>query len=438
MAAASAHKSARQGSAVIRDTAAQDRALDPAPRRRRRLLLVLAGLALVGVAGAVSYPAVKRFAGAELAIPLERLRLAQVRRGEFVRDVAVRGKIVAAVSPTLFAPADGTVTLEVEAGQAVARGEVLARLDSPEISNRLEQEQATLQSLETGLTRQAIDKKKAELLNQQAIDMAEVRIRAAERELRRAEASWADRIISRQDYEKAVDDLATARLEFEHARQNARLASESMTFELQAMELERDRQRLVVDEYRRQVAQLVVLSPVEGMVGSLAVDQKAAVSRNRPLMTVVDLSALEVEVEVPQEYADDLGLDIPAEISMGGASWPGAVRAVSPEVQDNQVKGRVRFAGAAPGNLRQNQRVSVRIILESRSDALVVQRGPFLDSGSGRLAYVVQGDLATRRPITVGAASVGEVEILEGLEAGETIVISDLDQFEGVTSVLLN
>ena len=152
---------------------------------------------------------------------------------------------------------------------------------------------------------------------------------------------------------------------------------------------------------------------------------------------MVDLSAYEIEIQVPQEYGDDLALGMPAEITVAGAALTGTITANSPEVQENQVTGRVRFEEASPPGLRQNQRVSARVLFEARSNALTVRRGPFVDSGGGRVAYVVEGELARRQPIRIGAASIGEVEILEGLESGQTIVISDLGAFEGAETVLL-
>ena len=425
------------GTPGIRDTAAQDRAIDVQPRRRRRLWGAAALALVVTVGAAAAWPALARFASAERSVPLAQLRLATVDRGDFVRDVAVRGRVVAAVKPTVYAPAEGTVTLTVQAGDTVAAGAVLAAIDSPELTSELDQERATLERLSAELTRQGIEKKQQELTNQQAIDMARVAIQAADRELRRAEASWSQQIISLQDYEKAQDDLVRAELQYEHARQKAALESESLAFELQTRELERNRQRLQVVELERRVAELSVVSPVSGMIGALAVEQKAAVTENQPLLTVVDLSAYEIEIQVPQEYGDDLALGMPAEITVAGAALSGTITAISPEVQENQVTGRVRFDEASPRGLRQNQRVSARVLLEARSNALTVRRGPFVDSGGGRVAYVVEGDLARRQPIRIGAASIGEVEILEGLEPGQTIVISDLGAFEGAETVLL-
>ena len=424
--------------ARIRDTAAQDTVLDGAPGRLRRWWLAgIAGVALAVVSVAI-WPAVQRFASVERSIPRERLRLAAVTKGGFTRDVAVRGRVVAAVKPTVYAPAEGTVNLLVHAGDSVEQGATLATVDSPELASEMSLERATLQRLETELTRQSIEKRKRELENQQTTDLAEVAITAAERELRRAESSWEERIIARQDYEKAQDEVARARLEYDHATQNAKLDSETLAFELKTRALERDRQRLVVEELERRFAELTILSPVDGMVGALAVDQKAAVAENQPLMTVVDLTALEIEIQVPQEYGDDLALAMPTEVTFGSEKYPGRITAISPEVEENQVRARVRFEDAVPGGLRQNQRASARVLFESRSDVLTVKRGSFLDSGSGRVAYVVEGDLARRVTIQAGSSSISEVEILGGLEEGQTIVISDIGQFDGADTILLS
>jgi HlyD family secretion protein len=69
---------------------------------------------------------------------------------------------------------------------------------------------------------------------------------------------------------------------------------------------------------------------------------------------------------------------------------------------------------------------------------MYVQRGQFLDSGAGRIAYVVGEDrIATRRQIEVGARSLGAVEVVSGLQPGDAIIISNLDPFRGADTVLL-
>ena len=421
----------------IRDTSAQDVAIDPRPAQLRRRKIILAAGAGALVLLAIILPAALRWLHAEISVPLERVRLATVTRGPFVRDVSAQGTVVAAVSPTLFAPAAGNVTYDVQAGDSVKRGQTLGTLDSPQLRNELAREQATLESQEVAVARQSIETRRRLLTNQQTSDMAEVAIHAAEREFKRAEDAWQTRAISQRDFEKARDDLTAARLNHEHAIQNAALEKESLEFELKTRRLERDRQRLLVEEIKRRVDQLTLRSPVDGMVGTLAVEQKGAVAENAAILTVVDLTALEIEFQVPESYADDIKLGMQAEVNYGQRTYPAAVTAISPQVKQNQVTGRVRFRQDVPPGLRQNQRVATRIVLEARDGVLKVERGPFVDSGGGRVAYLVQDGLARRTPITLGATSISAVEITAGLKDGDQIVVSGLDSFQNAAVVRL-
>jgi HlyD family secretion protein len=421
----------------MRATDGQDRSLD-APRgwrHDRRVRLVVLGLLLLVGAGALA-AFLYRAQGTDITVASDRLRIATVTRGEFLSDVAAQATVVAAVSPTLYAPAAGTVTFARNAGDTVRKGDLLATVDSPALRNELEREQATLASLEVDLRRQGIDVRRRILQGRQTSDMAGVAIRAAEREFARSEQAWQRNVISERDLQRARDELDEARLTHRHAVAAAGLEQESLEFELETRRLQRDRQKLVVAEFERRAAQLAVASPVDGIVGNLAVAQKAAVAQDGALMTIVDLSALEVEFRVAESYAGLLRPGQPAEVSYAGKTYGGEVATISPEVRQGEVAGRVRLAEIPPG-LRQNQRVSVRILMDRRDDVLKVERGAFYEAGGGTTAYVVRDGVAERRPIETGAVSVREIEITGGLAEGDQVVVSDTDAFRNAARVLL-
>ncbi len=152
----------------------------------------------------------------------------------------------------------------------------------------------------------------------------------------------------------------------------------------------------------------------------------------------MDLTAFEVEVQISESYADDLAIGMQAEIRAGSETFESTLVAVSPEIISNQVTGRVRFNAKVPEGLRQNQRLTTRILLEEKFDVTMVQRGQFFDSGNGRVAYVVEDGMARRRSITAGATSLSSIEILQGLAPGERIVISSTDLFNSADAVLIN
>ncbi len=421
---------------VIRDTSGQDTFIDPAlsVRKRQRVVVVAAA---AGVALLITLAVlIRSWASSSVVIPRERVRIATVTKGAFVRDIAAQGTVVVANSPTLFAAALGTVTFNVRAGDSVTEGQLLATVDSPTLKNEYARERATLDGLTTDLERASIEARRLILQNKQAADLATTQIRATERELERTKSAWEQGVLPKRDYDKAQDQRDDARLVYDHALANAKLQEESLNFELKTKRVEVDRQKLVVAELARKVDALNVRSPVKGMVGSLAVNQKSAVTENAPLLTVVDLSALEVEFRVAESYAADLALNMAADINYAGKDYPGVVTSISPEVQQNEVRGRLRFADRLPPGVRQNQRVPVRIVLDSRENVLKVERGAFTDSGS--VAYEVDGDFAVQRPVQLGAMSVGEVEIVSGLEAGDQVIVSNTSDFGNAPEIRLS
>jgi HlyD family secretion protein len=199
--------------------------------------------------------------------------------------------------------------------------------------------------------------------------------------------------------------------------------------------IDRDRQALLVAALKQRIDELTVRSPVDGMVANLAQPEKAHVADSAPLVTVVDLSALELEFHVGESYASDIKAGMTADISLGGHTVSGTVTAISPEVRQNEVTGRVKFNVQEPG-LRQNERASVRIILDERDAVLKFERGADIDAAT-RKVYVVHGGRAVLTPVELGAASMSEIEVIRGLAPGDTVIISDTRDFKETPELLL-
>ncbi len=420
----------------IQDTSGQDVVLT-STRSKKPYFIAITITVIAVILYLVAAPSLSNWSNSDHSVSKQRLRLATVERGDFVRDLSVQGRVVASVSPRLYSPAQGTITFEIDAGDTVTIGQVLAYIDSPELTNQLKQEESSLQRSQMELDREKIQAKKQALENQKAVDLALVALTAADREKRRADKAYQSHSISQIDFEKAQDDLENAKLVHQHAVKDANLNQESLTFEIQTKELQVERQNLLVQELTRKVDELTMRSPVNGIVGNLAVQQKNQVTRNQPILSVVDLSEFELEVDIPESYADDLAIGMTAEVSLNGETHTARLVTISPEIENNQVSGRVRFAANHPSGLRQNQRLTTRILMENKADVLMVQRGQFLDSGSGRIAYLVKDGLAVKTAISTGARSLSNVEIVAGLSAGDTIIVSGTDQFNGAEQVLI-
>ena len=423
---------------IIKDTSDQDVQINNKKPRSKIWLTSFSAAIIIGAIIWQVAPAASRWSQASESIARDRVRIATITRGDFTREISVLGRVVAAISPTVYSPADGTITLLIEAGNEVKEGQALASLDSPELTSRRDQQQAILESLQSSFERQKIQAKKQRLSDQKAVDLANVRLTSANREKRRADQGYEKNAISQIDFEKAQDELENANLQHRHSEQDAALNIESLDFDSKSLALDIRRQTSLVTELQRQVDGLTIRSPVNGIVGNLNTDNKTFLSKNQSILTVVDLSNLEVEIEIPESYADDLAIGMSVDVQFEQQQFSARLVTISPEILNNQVTGRVRFSKNTPAKLRQNQRLNTQIILEHKANVLQVQRGQFLESNGGRFAYLVNDDLAQKTPISLGARSLSHVEVLDGLSEGQQIIISGTDMFNSASQVLLN
>jgi HlyD family secretion protein len=422
---------------VFRDPSLQDKPLEPKSgwahqRWSRAALFAGVLIAIFAIARWVTT------VSANGSTDASKLSIATVRRGDFLRDVVGDAVVVARTSRTLAASWEGVATLAVHPGDPVVQGAVLVTIKSSDLVTKLREEDALLQSLEADVSKVAALVEMQGNLARDDAKTAELEEQAAARELARKRRAF--ELGAYPDYEvRAAEDLlATAKMKATRAAANLALQLEILKQDARSHRLARDRQAALVEELQRKTDQLVVRSPVSGQVAQLFVTEGSLVARDAPIISVVDLSSLDLEARLPEAMARGLPIGSVAEATFYGATHKARVVAVSPEVVRGEVATRLQFAGTQPIGLRQGQHVVVRVVLEHRANTLIIPLGPYLEEFGGKYLYVVSNGKAVRKPIRFGSVSSDSVEILSGLSEGERVVISGSGDFGGKQTVLLN
>lgn len=419
---------------MIADTSSQDSRR--APPRARMPAWLLAGCATIGLLAWAGWH-FNSAAGAGASVSRQRLTIATVALGDLTRDVAADGRVVAAAAPTLYAGSAGTVTFTVQPGDVVKSGQVLARIASADLLTSLAQLKSAAEALNSEWLRAQADARQTQAGAEANEQTTALGLTAAENDLGRQTRAFEAGAAAGMAVDQARDALARARIAHDQAKQAVTLKKDALRFELAARRQAYERAELQVADLQRQQAELTVQSPVDGQVGQIFVADRSAVARDARLLAVIDLTRLEIQVQVAESQARELAAGMPGEISGNGQHWRGRISSVSPEVVNGEVAARLRFDGAPPAALRQNQRLSVRVLLDHRAHVLRVERGAFADEGGGRWAYVVDGDVAVKRPIRLGGQSLTQVQVLDGLKAGDDIVVAGSEAFKGADRVQL-
>jgi len=422
---------------MIRDTSAQDRPVEKPSLLRRRGLLIGGGIA-AAVLVALAAPSVLRAFSAPTSVSASRLSTSQVEVGPFVRDIVGEGKVVAANSPTLYAPSSGSLTLLVKAGEAVKKGQLLAKMESPDLAARLAQERSNAEGLRADAQRAEVEARQQASQLKSDVENANIDFKTAQTDLDRQTQAFKAGAAAGMQVDHARDTLEKARITLAHAQALLGLKADSLKLDVQAKRAAADRQQFMVADIQRQIDDLQMRSPADGQVGQLFVDERATVAKDAKVATIIDLTALEVQMQVAESFARELAIGMGGDISGNGKTWKGTVRTVSPEVVNGEVAARLRFEGEQPEALRQNQRLTVRVLLDQRSNVTWVRRGSFADEQGGTQAYVIRDGLAEKVPVKLGARSLDKVEVLSGLKPGDVVVVSGADAFNGAPRVAIS
>ncbi len=373
----------------------------------------------------------------DMRVVRSELRIASVTRGNLRREVAATGKIVVANSPTLYSSADGIVSYNVKAGDRVKQGQLLLSVESPALTSRYQQANTVLARLQTELAGRELSAQKNQLEAKQALQFTELTLRNAQRDFARYEQGLSKGFVSRQEFERAEENLRIAELKAQQAPEQLTLITRVTKTEIQNTAKQIEEQQSIVNELQREVNALQVSSPVDAMVGNLAVNQKSAVAMHQALITVIDLSHYEVEIEVPENYAPELSPGMAVEIKLDTKIYAGAIIAIAPEVNAGQVKVRLNFTGDEPQYLRQNQRITAIILLEVRENILKLPRGLYAELDNGKNVFKVNGNKAFKTPVTYGVWGLDDIEITSGLALNDEIIVSDTSVFREAQSLYI-
>ena len=333
----------------------------------RRSWLALAVVVLLLVGGVLAWPAYRQLASVDRAWTRRVCRLAPVADGQSGPGCLGRR------SHRLGQCADAVCRHRRHrdaAGEGGRPGPTRARCwprsTAPSCAASCTQEQSALESVDVALGRARIVARQSDTRNASAIELAEVRLQGAKRNLERARQTFDEGLLNKVDYERAQDDVQLAEVELKTARDAKGLERETAEFEIRTQHLARARQASLADEVARQVTQLSLVAPFDGLIGAINVQDRDAVAANQPVLTVVNLDAYEIEFSLPENEAAEAGPGTPVRVLYEGREYDGKVTAISPSVADSLVKGRAAFVGATPPTLRQNQRVSLRLLFETR------------------------------------------------------------------------
>lgn len=412
-------------------------------RKKRRRRIMASALALVAVAALTL--GLSRLSPAAPSVEKGSIWTDTVKRGEMLRQVRGNGTLVPEQIQFVQSETDGRVErIFVKPGAPVTADTVLLELSNDELKQAAFDAEYQLKAGEAQRTRLKVQLE-SERLTQKAT-LATLRSDAEQAEL----VAEADEALSQQGLvpllttkqSRAKANDLKGRVQIEEER--LAIAEESTKAQLAAADAELEKVRALLALKTRQLAALAVRAGIDGVLQQIGDPEPLQVgqriSPSATLAKIVQPTRLKAEIKIAETQAKDVLIDQVASIDTRNGIIPGRVVRVDPAVINGTVTVDVKLEGALPKGARPDLSVDGTIELERLDDALYVGR-PVQgqpDSTVSLFKITDGGGGAVRTQVKFGRSSVSTIEILDGLEVGDQVILSDMSAWDGHERVKLN
>jgi HlyD family secretion protein len=412
-----------------------DREIDVGFRRKQLIRRMVLGFLIIVLISAVL------FWGPQLINPSigrDRIRTAKVEKGIVEAAIMASGIVVPEIEQVLSSPVNARVLKILKRpGAVLTAGEPIFQLDLNESRLALENLNQRIE-----LKRNEQSKVKLELANkliglQSQWQIKNLEFQSAQATSARTQTLFRDGLISEERLreveliqrriEHELKQLEDSKLQAQQLNQNQ---LEGLTLEMKTFEDERQ-------EAQRQLDLATTKSDRNGVLTWVVNEEGVTVARGDVLARIADLSSYRVEATVSDVHVGRLAVGLPATIRIDERNLAGRVTRINPAIKDGVVTFIVDLDEKSSPLLRSNLRVDVMIITDRKERALRIKKGPFANSEGTRDVFIIHGDRAARTSATFGIASASYFEVVEGLEEGNEVIISDMNDYVHVTEIKL-
>jgi HlyD family secretion protein len=363
-----------------------------------------------------------------------------VRQGTMVRQVRGPGTLVPEQIRYIPAVTAGRVErLLVEPGMTVTPETELLVLSNPEVTIEAMEAQRQLASARANVANLRATLENQRLNQEAAVASVRSQYREANRQVT-ANRELADRgLIPKLDLQRSEDTAVelAERLEIEEMRLEFIAASMEAQLAAQLSEVERlESLSALQEEY---VKSLAVQAGAPGVLRELPLQEGEWVNPGTRLAVVVQPERLKAELRIPETQAKDVVVGQRASIDTRNGIIPGRVIRIDPAVQNGTITVDVALEGELPRGARPDLSVDGIIEIERLEDVVYTGRPAYgqAESTVGLFRVDEEGRYAHRSVVALGRSSVNTIEILNGLEPGDVVILSDMSQWDAVDRVRL-
>jgi HlyD family secretion protein len=365
-----------------------------------------------------------------------------VQQGTMIRQVRGPGTLVPENMRYITAVTAGRIEQRyLLAGAEIDSSTIILRLSNPDVEVQLLQSQQQLSQSEAGLITLRANLQTQRLTQQGLVGQTRTQYLEAKRvydQNQRLHDRNPD-LVAQAELERSKEQAEELEARLQLEEEQLGVLEGSMQEQLDAQQTQIHRLQAIVQFNTERVNSFEVVAGVDGVLAELPVQEGEWVQAGGTLARVVQPGRLKAEIRIPQTQAQDITVGQIAHIDTRNDTIEGRVSRIDPAVQSGTVTIDVTLPEELPRSARPDLNVDGTVVIERLDNVIYVGRPAFGQANSrvGIFKLVDDGNYAERVNVQLGRSSVNEIEVVEGLQPGDVVILSDMSQWDGYDRVRL-
>lgn len=376
----------------------------------------------------------------KLNVEKDKITITEVKPGVFQDYISVNGYVEPIRTIYLDAVESGRVEeILVEEGARVKKGDIILRLSNYNLLLDISGNEADVARAVNDLKTARINLENQNLQTKSAILKLQYTLMKYERQYNNNLKLIAQDLISKEDFEYSKEQYDETRLQLDLQRQKLVRDSAYTIIRIAADEESIDRMQRNLNLTRRRLEDLLIKAPVDGELANLNPKIGEVVNYGTRIGTINILDSYKMKVTIDEHYITRITHGLQADFDFAGMKNTLKITKIYPEVQGGTFAVDMEFTSPIPEQIRIGQTARVHLELGESKEALLLPRGGFFQSTGGQWVFVIDpsGEWAIRREIRLGSQNPNYYEVIEGLNAGEKVIISDYRNFGKADKLIL-
>jgi len=416
-----------------------DIARSPGVKRKKKIRrIIYGGVALLAIV--LITVGVSRLRPAAPSVDRATVWVDTVKRGPMIRQVRGSGILTPENIRWIPATTSGRVEkLVLRPGAQVTPTSVILEMSNPDLQQQVMDAQLGFKSAEAAYENKKADLQ-SQLLNQEAgVTTLQSQSNQASTTLAANEELYKEKLISELQLKQFRANDQDLKNQLSVGRQRLEISKAGMKSQLAPQEAEVNQRKAALDLRLRQLDDLKVKAGMTGVLQVLPVEVGQQVAAGANVARVADPTVLKAELRIAETQTKDIKIGQEAEVDTRNGVVAGKVSRIDPASSNGTVGVDVTLQGALPPGARPDLSVDGTVRLQKLDDVIFVGRPAFGQEESTITLFKLQPDgEAHRTKVVLGRSSVNTIEIREGLQPGDQVVLSDMSAYDQFDRVRLN